>query len=116
MSVSQTDRAGTTSSSTDHDCGAACAQMVLETIGAGILDQDDLYADNHSHSLLDGSGWATAPTGFSWTLNDRRPAPASPNYFALFALGTEDCSRALLDHPPLPGRARRAVTAGLMDH
>ncbi len=27
---------------TDYYCGAACAQMVMETICAGILDQDDL--------------------------------------------------------------------------
>jgi hypothetical protein len=75
---------------TDYYCGAACAQMVLETIGAGLLDQDDLYADNHSHSTLDaGVNWATAPDGLQWTLLDRRP-PAFTNYFALYALDTED--------------------------
>jgi hypothetical protein len=75
---------------TDYYCGAACAQMVLETIGAGILDQDDLYADNHSHSLLDsGVNWATAPDGLTWTMNDRRPA-AFTNYFVNFALASED--------------------------
>jgi hypothetical protein len=75
---------------TDYYCGAACAQMVLQTIGAGILDQDDLYADNHSHSTLDSTvNWYTAPDGLQWTLNDRRP-PSFVNYFALFALNTED--------------------------
>ena len=75
---------------TDYYCGAACAQMVLETIGAGLLDQDDLYADNHSHSTLDaGVSWATGPDGLQWTMNDRRPA-SFHNYFALFALGSED--------------------------
>jgi hypothetical protein len=75
---------------TDYYCGAACAQMVLETIGAGVLDQDDLYADNHSHSTLDaGVNWATGPDGLQWTLMDRRP-PAFTNYFALYALDTED--------------------------
>lgn len=75
---------------TDYYCGAACAQMVLETIGAGILDQDDLYTDNHNHSTLDsGVNWATGPDGLQWTLNDRRPASFG-NYFALFALTTED--------------------------
>jgi len=75
---------------TDYYCGAACAQMVLETIGAGLLDQDDLYADNHSHSTLDaGVNWATGPDGLQWTLLDRRPA-AFTNYFALYALDTED--------------------------
>lgn len=73
---------------TDYYCGAACAQMVLETIGAGLLDQDDLYADNHSHSTLD-AGWFTGPDGLQWTLMDRRP-PAFTNYFALYALDSED--------------------------
>ena len=75
---------------TDYYCGAACAQMVLETIGTGLLDQDDLYADNHSHSVLDaGVNWATGPDGLQWTLMDRRP-PTFTNYFALYALATED--------------------------
>jgi hypothetical protein len=75
---------------TDYYCGAACAQMVLETIGAGILDQDDLYADNHAHSTLDsGVNWATGPDGLEWTLNDRRP-PTFTNHFVLFALASED--------------------------
>jgi hypothetical protein len=70
---------------TDYYCGAACAQMVLEAISAGILDQDDLYADNHSHSTLDSSvDWFTAPDGLEWTLNDRRPS-SFKNYFALCA-------------------------------
>jgi len=73
---------------TDYYCGAACAQMVLQEIGAGLLDQDDLYADNHSHSTIE-PGWYTAPDGLQWTLNDRRPASFS-NYFALFALNTEE--------------------------
>ena len=30
---------------TDYYCGGASAQMVLAQIGAGLLDQDDLYAD-----------------------------------------------------------------------
>ncbi len=75
---------------TNYYCGAACAQMVLETIGAGILEQDDLYADNHSHSTLDaGVNWATGPDGLQWTMMDRRP-PAFTNYFALYALDTEE--------------------------
>ncbi|QSQ22724.1 hypothetical protein JY651_47795 [Pyxidicoccus parkwayensis] len=73
---------------TSYYCGAACAQMVLETIGAGILDQDDLYSDNHSHSTIE-SGWYTGPDGLQWTLLDRRP-PSFTNYFALYALDTED--------------------------
>ena len=118
MSVSQNLAVQHHQQDTDYYCGAACAQMVLETIGAGLLDQDDLYADNHSHSVLDGTGWATAPDGLQWTLNDRRPASFA-NYFALFALGYRrlDLAQALLDDPPLPGRAGRAgLRLGALDH
>ena len=73
---------------TNYYCGAACAQMVLAEIGAGLLDQDDLYADNHSHSTTE-SGWYTAPDGLTWTLNARRPASFN-NSFVLFALASED--------------------------
>ena len=73
---------------TSYYCGAACAQMVLQTIGAGVLDQDDLYADNHSHSVAE-SGWATGPDGLNWTMNDRRPS-SFHNSFVLFALSNED--------------------------
>ena len=75
---------------TDYYCGAACAQMVLHAIGAGHLSQDDLYNDNHSHSLLDsGVNWASAPDGIEWTLNNRKPA-AFTNYFVLFQPTTEE--------------------------
>jgi hypothetical protein len=71
---------------TNYYCGAACAQMVLAQIGAGLLDQDDLYADNHSHSVAE-SGWYTAPDGLTWTLNDRDPGT---HYFVDFDLTSED--------------------------
>ena len=73
---------------TSYYCGAACAQMVLDSIGAGILSQADLYKDTHGHSTTE-SGWATAPDGLEWTLNDRRPAGFN-NPFVAFALGSED--------------------------
>jgi hypothetical protein len=73
---------------TDYYCGAACAHMVLAEIGAGLLDQAGLYADNHSHSTTE-SGWYTAPDGVTWTLNDRRPVGFT-NSFVLFALANED--------------------------
>jgi hypothetical protein len=75
---------------TNYYCGAACAQMVLSQaeVGAGLLDQDALYADNHSHSTTEG-GWYTAPDGLTWTLNDRRPASFG-GVFVLFALANED--------------------------
>ncbi len=73
---------------TDYYCGAACAQMVLAQIGAGLLDQDSLYIDNHSHSNIE-SEWFTGPDGLQWTLNNRRPSTFI-NSFALFALANED--------------------------
>jgi hypothetical protein len=71
---------------TDYYCGAACAQMVLAQIGAGLLDQDSLYSDNNSHSVAE-TGWYTAPDGLTWTLNDRDPGT---HYFVDFALTSED--------------------------
>jgi hypothetical protein len=70
---------------TDYYCGAACAQMVLDQIGAGLLDQSGLYNDNHSHSVTE-PGWATAPDGLQWTMNHRQ----HHKYFALDALASED--------------------------
>ena len=90
MSVTQNLTVQMHQQDTDYYCGAACAQMVLESMGAGLLDQDDLYADNHSHSTVDtGVNWATGPDGLQWTMMDRRP-PGFTNYFALYALDTED--------------------------
>ena len=80
---------------TDYYCGAACAQMVLQSIGAGVLDQVSLYNDNHAHSTIE-SGWASGPDGLNWTMNDRKPASFG-NYFVLYSLGSEDLiSRKLI--------------------
>ena len=71
-------------------CGAASAQMVLNSIGAGLLGQAGLYADNHSHSTAETDptmNWATAPDGLTWTLNDREPGGY---YFVENALTNED--------------------------
>jgi hypothetical protein len=82
---------------TDYYCGAACAQMVLYSVGTGLLDQDQLYNDNHSHSVIEG-GWATAPDGLQWTMNHYAPpAPAGPPHygaynFVNFALDSEDAA------------------------
>jgi hypothetical protein len=73
---------------TGYYCGAACAQMVLDSIGAGLLDQDGLYNDNHSHSTTE-SGWASGPDGLTWTMNNRKP-PTFGNYFVLYNPTTED--------------------------
>jgi hypothetical protein len=80
---------------TDIYCGAACAQMVLDSIGAGIQNQDTLYTDcrNHTSEL---SSWYNPPDGLQWLMNDRRP-PVFGGWFALYALNTEDAlSRKLI--------------------
>lgn len=73
---------------TSYYCGAACAQMVLQSIGAGVVDQDDLYTDarNHTSEL---ASWYNPPDGLQWVMNDRRPAGFG-GWFALYALSTED--------------------------
>jgi hypothetical protein len=73
---------------TDYYCGAACAQMVLDSIGAGLLNQDDLYNDNHTHSTTEG-GWYSGPDGVTWTMNHLKPASFN-NYFVLFTPTNED--------------------------
>lgn len=76
---------------TDYYCGAACAQMVLHSIGQALLSQDDLYTDNHNHSVEPGS-WATPPDGLTWTMNNLQ----SSKYFALDSLSTEDAASRML--------------------
>jgi hypothetical protein len=73
---------------TDVYCGAACAQMVLESIGAGLQAQDGIYTDerNHTNEL---ASWYNPPDGLQWVLNDRRPAGFG-GWFALYSLATED--------------------------
>jgi len=87
---------------TDYYCGAACAQMVLDSLGTGLLDQTQLYNDNHSHSTTE-SGWASGPDGLQWTMHNYEPPapPGPPHYgsydFVLFSLDTEDAlSRKLV--------------------
>jgi hypothetical protein len=76
---------------TSYYCGAACAQMVLHTLGQPLISQDDLYNDNHSHSIEPGS-WSTPPDGLQWTLNNLQ----STKYFALDSLDSEDANSRML--------------------
>jgi hypothetical protein len=58
--------------------------MVLASLGLGLLDQTQLYNDNHAHSTADpASNWSTAPDGLLWTLGTysnglAHPTPANP--------------------------------------
>lgn len=73
---------------TDYYCGAACAQMVLNGAGAGLLDQDSLYDENHCNSSVE-NGWYTGPDGLVSTMHAHRPRGYARD-FALFALDEED--------------------------
>ena len=53
-------------------CGAAAAQMILDSIGSGLLDQDDLYTINNSNSHVE-SGWHSGPDGVAYTLETLKP-------------------------------------------
>jgi hypothetical protein len=70
---------------TSYYCGAACAQMVLDSIGGGLVDQDTLYTSNHNHNTQ--GGWATDPHGLSYTLNAY--GNAHGKYFAAYTNDTE---------------------------
>lgn len=78
-------------------CGSASAQMVLASVGAGILDQAVLYTDTHNHTVWDQNlynalgqkiEWATNPNGLTWTLNDRNGG----HYYVEFVLQNEDAA------------------------
>ena len=74
---------------TDYYCGAANAQMILDSIGAGLFDQNTLYTECHSHSTSDPPGsWYCGPDGLAWTLNQHRDGHAL--YFLVDAFSTED--------------------------
>ena len=70
---------------TDFYCGAACAQMVLHTMGKPLLAQQDLYNDNHNHTV-EASAWSSPPDGLCWTMNNRQ----SSQHFTLDSTDTED--------------------------
>jgi hypothetical protein len=73
---------------TDYYCGAAVAQMILDSIGSGLLDQNVLYNSNHSHNTQ--SGWYTDPDGLNYTLNFYKPNPPTfNNFFVTYAKDTE---------------------------
>ena len=74
----------------DQFCGAASAQMVLESIGVGPIDHDVLYTSCQACSADDpGRHWDSAPDGLVCTLNQRRPG-SFPGSFRLWELPSEE--------------------------
>lgn len=77
---------------TDYYCGAAVAQMILDSIGSGLIDQNTLYSSNHSHS---SAGWYTSPDGLNFTLNAFMPPPPKfDSFFIVEAANTEPAGSA----------------------
>ena len=73
---------------TNYYCGAATAQMILDSIGSGLLDQNVLYNSNHSHNTQ--NNWYTDPDGLNYTLNFYKPNPPTfNNFFVIYARDTE---------------------------
>ena len=71
---------------TDYYCGGATAQMILEQIGAGLLNQNTLYNSNHNNNTE--SGWSTDPDGLAKTLRNNRPSNFT-NTFVVYKKSTE---------------------------
>lgn len=71
-------------------CGAAAAQMILESIDAGLINQEELFNSCKSCSANDpGMDWDTAPDGLVCTLNQRKPG-SFPGSFRLWDLPSAD--------------------------
>ncbi|HEY1682121.1 MAG TPA: papain-like cysteine protease family protein [Candidatus Tumulicola sp.] len=57
---------------TSYYCGAASAQMLLDKIGASLIDQVTLYTLTHGNPLV--AGWYTHPNGLRTCMNQEKPA------------------------------------------
>src|SRR5687767_9066307 len=54
-------------------CGAAAAQMVLDSIGVGLLDQTDLYSATRNRGNDDPErNWYSTPDGLHQTMEEIR--------------------------------------------
>src|SRR5215212_6959252 len=69
-------------------CGAAAAQMVLDSIGAGLLKQDQLFNNNNSPNVAE-NGWYSPPDGLAMSMQNSSP-PAFADFFDLVALPSEE--------------------------
>jgi hypothetical protein len=69
-------------------CGAATAQMVLDSVGAGLIDQGVLFNSNTILGVAE-AGWFSPPDGLASTMQAHAPTPLS-NLFDVIALPSED--------------------------
>jgi hypothetical protein len=90
MSVHETANSSVTyhQQDTGFFCGAAVAQMVLDSIGTGLLDQIALYNSNNPPVVAE-TGWYSPPDGLATTMQSTSP-PAFANFFDLVALPSEE--------------------------
>ena len=95
----------------DQYCGAASAQMVLESIGAGRIDQEVLYTGCKTCSAKDQRHWDSAPDGLVCTLNQHRPA-GFPGSFRLWELPSEEAISRKLCWAIEQGVAPIVLTSG----
>ena len=94
---------------TNYYCGAACAQMILDSIGSGLLDQTYLYNINHAHSA---PGWYTSPSGLNYTLNALMPPP--PKFDSFFIVEVANTELAGSENIVRTLRFFRVATATLV--
>jgi len=76
-------------------CGAASALMVLESLGATELSQDDLYRQARDNSL-ERTLWRSPPDGIAWTLNTNRARDMESRFAIIAADDAESQARWLV--------------------
>ncbi len=75
---------------TSYYCGAASAQMILnsQNLGIYVASQDTLYNYIHSHNIC--TGWASDPRGLSDVLNHYGNSHTPPAYFVAYTPSSQD--------------------------
>jgi hypothetical protein len=87
-------------------CGAACAQMVLQSLGIGLNDVDvaqDALFNRNNGSQIDTVDWGMAPGELGWTL--RSLSPARRLQFNYVAASNEEFITRLIIWTLFKGRA-----------
>jgi hypothetical protein len=75
----------------DSYCGAASAQMVLHSIGAGLFQQPEIFEENIV--TADSVSWQSAPDGLCAALKARRPTGSTVQFKMWPLLSIEAMSR-----------------------
>jgi hypothetical protein len=85
---------------TSYYCGAASAQMILnsEKLGIYVASQTTLYNYIHSHNNSCSTGWASDPVGLTAVLNHYANSHTPPAYFAVNSPTSQDEANKKLAH------------------